>query len=204
MKRVVLLGDSIRLGYEGVVRAELADVAFVWGPAENGQHTVNLLLNFWNWVAAQQPDVLHLNAGLWDMRRVAWGETDTVVPLPRYRENVARLLALARRHTCARLIWATCTPNNQAPLDRTHRRAGLAGRSAADIEPYNRAAVEVAQAEGVLVNDLHRLVVQAGPANLLDADGVHFTPAGYETLGKAVAQIVRSQLQAPKESPHVG
>ena len=37
MKSVILIGDSIRLGYQGVVRQELAGTAQVWGPAENGR-----------------------------------------------------------------------------------------------------------------------------------------------------------------------
>lgn len=87
MKKVVLLGDSIRMGYEASVRESLAEEAFVWAPSDNGQHTVNLLLNFWAWVVPQQPDVLHLNAGLWDTRRVIRGVAGNVVPLEAYRAN---------------------------------------------------------------------------------------------------------------------
>lgn len=38
---IVLIGDSIRMGYEPVVRAALAGRATVWGPETNGGHTVN-------------------------------------------------------------------------------------------------------------------------------------------------------------------
>lgn len=194
MQRVVLLGDSIRLGYEPAARAALGDVAFVWGPPENGQHSVNLLLNFWLWVASRQPDVLHLNAGLWDMRRVAAGVDGNVVPLEIYRANVARLVALARQHTHARIIWATTTPIQAEAAARTHRRSGLAGREAADIPRYNLAACEAAREQGAVINDLHAAVCAAGATSLLDADGVHFTPAGYELLGQTVAAAVRAHL----------
>lgn len=194
MKRVVLLGDSIRLGYEATVRAELADQAFVWSPSENGQHTVNLLLNFWTWVVAQQPDVLHMNAGLWDTRRVVRNEEGNIVPLATYRENVDRLITLAKRHTKARIIWATSTPCNQDALSRGHLRLGLAGRRAADVPIYNQAAVEVAQAHGVIINDLYRLVMTTGPDRLLDPDGTHYTTEGYSTLGKAVSEVIRPCL----------
>lgn len=55
MKRILLLGDSIRLGYEPYARAMLAGTAHVLAPVENCQHTVNHLMNFWNWVAPVQP-----------------------------------------------------------------------------------------------------------------------------------------------------
>jgi lysophospholipase L1-like esterase len=194
MKRVILLGDSIRMGYEGVVRAELADAAHVWAPVENGQHSVHLLMNFWGWVVSQQPDVLHLNAGLWDMRRVVRGESEGVVSLDAYRANVARLIRLAKEHTRARIVWATTTPVNAEASERTHRQKGMAGRDAANVARYNAVAVEVARAAGVVVDDLHAVVCGAGQAALQDPDGVHFTSAGYDVLGRAVAACLRVEL----------
>jgi lysophospholipase L1-like esterase len=194
MKKVVLLGDSIRMGYEATVRAELADEAFVWGPAENGQHTVHLLLNFWQWAVQQQPDVLHMNAGAWDTRRVIRGQAGNIVPLEMYRENVARLITLARQHTGARLIWATCTWAHQEQLTRGHERMGLAGREAEDLVRYNQAAAEIAQEHGVPVNDLQSLSYNSDHTVTMQSDGVHFTEAGYQMLGKAVAAMVRREL----------
>ena len=194
MKRVVLIGDSIRMGYEGVVRSELADAAFVWAPSDNGQHTVHVLLNLWTWVIAQQPDVVHVNAGLWDARRIVRDAPDTVVPLEAYQANVARIVALTRRHTGARVIWATTTPINAAAANRTHAEKGLAGRDPADIAQYNRVAVAAALREGAAINDLHQRVGDAGPDALLSADGVHFTPEGYTRLGQAVAAAIRPHL----------
>jgi lysophospholipase L1-like esterase len=37
--------------------------------------------------------------------------------------------------------------------------------------------------------------MEAGRDRLLLDDGVHFTPKGYELLGKAVAKAIRTQLQ---------
>lgn len=182
------------MGYGGFVRADLADVAHVWAPSENGQHSVHLLLNTWSWVVSQQPDVLHMNAGLWDMRRVVRGRDGNVVPLAVYRDNVARLIALAQEHTSARVVWATTTPVNAVAADRTHLQRGLAGRDAADIERYNAAAIDVATAAGVTINDLHAVVLDAGQDSLQDGDGVHFAPAGYAVLGRAVATCVRREL----------
>lgn len=196
LPRVVLIGDSIRLGYEATVRAELAGAAHVWSPSDNGQHSVNLLLHAWQWIVCQQPAVLHLNAGMWDTRRVVRDEPGAVVPIEHYRENLRRLIALAREHTPARVIWATTTPADDGQANQTHRRANLPGRDASDIERYNAAAVEVARSLGAEVNDLYGLVMSHGPQRLRSPDGVHFTPEGYELLGGRVAESVRAVLTA--------
>lgn len=189
MKRVVLLGDSIRLSYEATVRRQLAGVASVWSPAGNGQHTVNLLLNFWTWVIAQKPDVLHMNAGLWDTRRV--GRDDgNLVPLDMYRKNIERLITLTQKHTRARIIWATTTPVDQVRADHAYAKTGSPGRNAADVPLYNSAAVEIAGRLDVEINDLYQAVLEGGPDRLLGEDGVHFTPAGSEYLGILVAKIL--------------
>ncbi len=194
MKRVVLLGDSIRLGYEGTVRAELAQEAFVWSPPENGQHSVHLLLNAWVWIMAQQPDIVHVNSGLWDTRRVLRGVPGNVVPLEQYRENVRRLIEVGQKHAGARVIWATTTPVREAAAIQGHWRKGLAGRDGSEVERYNAVAVEVARAMGARVNDLHAVVMAQGRDKMLLEDGTHYTAAGYEVLGQAVARAVRESF----------
>jgi len=194
MPRVALLGDSIRIGYEPFVRANLVEKAFVWGPVDNGQHTTNLLLNFWAWVAAQQPDVLHVNAGLWDLRIVAPGSPFRAVSLSAYRENIRNFITLTRQHTDAKIIWATITPIVNDRVHETAIQYFTAGRDAADVLVYNAAAVEVAREMGVVINDLHALVVQHRPEKLICGDGVHFTGEGYHLLGCQVASCICEQL----------
>jgi dienelactone hydrolase len=50
------------------------------------------------------------------------------------------------------------------------------------------------KAAGVPVHDLHWVVAQGGPEQLLGPDGVHFTPAGNDRLAEAVADCVLRQL----------
>jgi lysophospholipase L1-like esterase len=184
MKRVCLIGDSIRQGYEPTVRRELASVADIFAPAENGQHTVNLLLNFYNWIQQKDPDVVHIAAGGWDVRNVVRGEPGNVVPLDHYRQNVART------------IWATITPMDMAANFANHAATGHPARTAGDIEQYNAAAVAVCREQGVAVNDLYDVVDGHGPRTLLSPDGVHLDDAGYELLGKLVARKIRETLSS--------
>jgi len=194
MKKITLIGDSIRMGYEPTVRKELEGVADVWAPESNCQHTVNVLLHFNEWVVLRKPDILHMGAGAWDVRNVLRGVPGNIVPLEAYRANVARLLGLAKRFVNEKVIWATITPMNIAQNFETHAPTGHPGRTEGDIELYNAAAVEECRAAGVEVNDLYAVVQANHPNVIRSKDGVHYTPEGSVVLGKQVANVIRKHL----------
>jgi lysophospholipase L1-like esterase len=193
MKRIVLIGDSIRMGYQPVVLALMAGEADVWGPEANGSHTVNVLLNLGQWVLARQPDVVHINAGLHDLKTDCYEGRDTVVPLGHYRDNVAHILRLVREHTDAAVIWATTTPVDHDRAHAAHAGAHDFSRYNEDVLAFNAAAVEVAEEMGVPVNDLHAVIADGDPS-WLSEDGVHYSPEGYAALGRAVAEFLRPML----------
>lgn len=194
MQRILLLGDSIRLGYEPYVRGLLQGTAHVLAPVENCEHTVNLLLRFCHWVVPVQPDIIHLNAGLWDTRRITRGGSENIIPPEAYVRNVRLLVTLIREHTRARLIWATTTPVNQSDYDRVNDQRGNAGRHGPDIDLYNSLALEIMHDLKVPVNDLHGYVERTGPAALLADDGIHYTAAGSERLAEQVVSALRPLL----------
>ncbi len=185
MKQVVLIGDSIRMGYQETVRETLAGRADVWGPEQNGGTSENLLAHVEEWIVARQPDILHLNCGLHDLRK-EFGQEASVVPLDRYAENVRAILDGALTKTKATVIWALTTPVNQA----WHRERKLFERWENDVVAYNKVATDIARQRGIAVNDLFAVVMEAGRDKALLPDGVHFTPAGYALLGKAVAECI--------------
>jgi isoamyl acetate esterase len=191
MKTVLLIGDSIRMGYEATVRAALEGVAEVWSPAENGGTSRNVLAHLPEWVLSRAPDVVHLNCGLHDLRR-EFGQAESAVPLPEYRENLARIFDTIGLQTRARLVWATTTPVNE----EWHHRNKPFDRFERDVDAYNRAAREAADARGLAVDDLYAVVQAAGRDRLLLPDGVHFNPQGCTLLGNAAAACIRAQLEA--------
>ena len=69
MKRVVLIGDSIRMGYQATACRELEGLAEVWKPEQNGGTTQKVLENLDEWAIAQKPDIVHVNCGLHDLRK---------------------------------------------------------------------------------------------------------------------------------------
>jgi dienelactone hydrolase/lysophospholipase L1-like esterase len=188
--RVLLLGDSIRLGYAPLVSALLAETATVISPAPNGGDSANLLRHLEAWLAGTSPDVVHVNCGLHDLKR------DRVtgayqVPLAEYTANLRALVDRLRRATDAALVFAATTP-----IDDARHAGGGADFDLfdADVRRYNAGAAGVMRAAGVPLHDLYWVVECAGPATLLASDGVHFAPGGYERLAAAVADCVRRQL----------
>lgn len=95
---VLILGDSISMGYTPHVRSLLAGHAEVVRPEENCGPTSHGLERIEAWLGDDDWDVIHFNFGLHDMKYVDdQGErvsTDTgkvQVPLPQYEQNLPSL-----------------------------------------------------------------------------------------------------------------
>src|SRR5207248_6627895 len=106
LPKVVLIGDSIRLGYAPGVVERLAGKAVVVSSPENGGDSGNVLAHLDDWVIREQPDVVHLNCGLHDLKRSkATGRHQ--VELDRYAENLRAIVARLRKETRAGLVFAS-------------------------------------------------------------------------------------------------
>ena len=71
MKKVVLIGDSIRMGYDKYVKEALKNSAEVYYPGENCRFAEYVLRYAHEWKKAgawgDDVDLVHWNAGLWDV-----------------------------------------------------------------------------------------------------------------------------------------
>ncbi|MDE2811975.1 MAG: SGNH/GDSL hydrolase family protein [Gemmatimonadota bacterium] len=186
---VVLIGDSIRMGYQDHVISQLEGRAEVWGPKENGGDSRNVLVHLDQWVFSRQPDLVHVNCGLHDLKR-AFGAASEV-PLDEYERNVRQILQRLQRELGV-VVWATTTPVDE---NWHHQNKGF-DRLEADVEAYNAAARAVAVDLGVPIDDLFAVVEREGKARLLTQDGVHFTEEGSQLLGRVVAECVWGHLSA--------
>ena len=194
MKNIILWGDSIRIGYGATVADELQDVARVSWPAGNCEHSVRFLIDWRNWLDEARPDVLHLNCGLHDIKTIGASERQLVVPLEFYRRNLVLLLAQLRAQLpTTRLIFATTTPVIERATTAPERAFF---RYNCDIEAANASARQVAAGYDVEINDLWAVVQKQGAERMISADGVHFDAENSRILGLAVAQEIRSALQA--------
>jgi lysophospholipase L1-like esterase len=187
LPKVVLIGDSIRMGYAPLVAKGLDGKAIVVSPARNGEDSGNVLRNLDEWIIKEQPDVVHINAGLHDLKLK---DGSYQVPLVEYEKNLKTILARIRKETKAKIIFATTTPI----LDDLHaQRKASFDRLEADVQKYNAVAVSLMKQAGVPINDLHKLVESRGREKLIGGDGTHYTPEGYAVLAAAVTDnVVRS------------
>jgi lysophospholipase L1-like esterase len=190
---VVLIGDSIRLGYAPFVAERLKGRAEVISVPENGGDSGNVLKHLDEWAIALKPKVVHFNAGLHDLK-LDPKSGQHQVELESYRKNLAEISRRLVRETSARLIFATSTP----VLDERHNAVKPFHRREADVEAYNRAAIDVLSKPPVFaVNDLHAAASRQGLETALLADGVHFTDAAYRALAALVVAQVEKALADP-------
>jgi acyl-CoA thioesterase-1 len=199
-KRLLILGDSISIGYTPIVQKMLLGEMAVLRPMrgerpENCSGTTFGLPNIERWLQIDggKWDVIHFNWGLHDLKHMkADGKTasDSAEDPPQvtvevYEKQLREIVAKLKT-SGAKLIFATTTPVPDEPMK--------VYRSNADVIRYNEAALRVMKENDVIVNDLYSLVrprmkeLQIQPAN------VHFTPAGSEVLATAVVKAVRTAL----------
>lgn len=181
LPNVLLIGDSISMGYTTTVRQALAGKANVYRIWENGGDTGRGLVQLDKWLADMKWAAIHFNFGLHDLKYLdPAGKYDVkngkqVASTEHYAQNLAEL-AKRFKATGAKLIFATTTP---VPADS-------AGRIENDDVKYNAAAVKVMTETGITVDDLGALA-KAHQAEWQLPKNVHFNPLGYQALGDQVA-----------------
>ena len=189
LPRVLLIGDSISVGYTLPTRKALEGVANVHRIPFNGSDTGVALQNLEAWLAAtgseKKWDVIHFNWGLHDLKHWKDNKLDLVGPqvnpLPQYEKNLGEIIGKLKA-TGAKLIFATTTPVPE----------GSDGRIAKDELAYNEAAMRVMKANEVPVDDLHAII--AAQPTLQREKNVHFTSEGYQALAAQVAAEIKKLL----------
>jgi len=193
---VVLVGDSIRLGYAPLVAKRLAGKARIVSPEPNGGDSANVLANLDQWVTREKPLLVHLNCGLHDLKLDKQTKRHQVELAP-YEANLREIVRRVRS-TGATIVFANTTPIEDA---RHAKRGAGFDRTEADVQRYNGVAERVMRDTGVTVHDLHWLVRHHDAGKMLGADGTHYTPAANEVLAEAVADCIGRQLKVLRYRP---
>ncbi len=184
LPRVLLIGDSISIGYTIPVRQLLQGKANVLRAPENCGPTTRGLERLDKWLDVGKLDVIHFNHGLHDLIVVPETKTHRV-DVKSYEANLQKIVARLKQ-TGAKLIWASTT----AVVDGPGRR-----RANKDVAEYNDAALRVMKAEGIEIDDLYAaLMGNPDREKITTPDGTHFTADGAEFLAKAVADSIAKAL----------
>jgi len=195
LRRVLIIGDSISIGYTAGTRERLEGVANVHRIPGNAGHTGMGLKGLDKWLAPKHGswDLIHFNWGLWDLcyrhpESKNQGNRDkvkgTLTHTPEvYAKNLEAIVERLEK-TGATLIFATTTPVPE----------GEAGRKVGDDTIYNDAARVVMKKHGIEICDLHAVMADKMDRYGKKPGDVHFTDEGSEVLAEAVARKIREAL----------
>jgi hypothetical protein len=199
LPHVLIIGDSISIGYTPYVTEMLKDKAIVKHNDGNAQHTSTGLKLLDQWIGTTKWDVIHFNWGLWDLcyrnpESKVQGNRDKVkgtvtTSIEQYERQLDQL-ALRLKNTGATLIWAHTTVVPE----------GEAGRVVGDDVKYNEVAARVMKKHGIVINDLHTLTKGFAPDLFAGPGNVHYAKDGYRKIAAQVADTIRTALKG-RQSP---
>jgi hypothetical protein len=185
MKKIKLLGDSIRLGYQAKVTDLLTGKATVTGPEENCRFSAYTLFNLSAWVPDDDYDVIQWNNGQWDTCHMPDGKTHT--PLATYLEFQERIATILLKKT-KRLIFATTTP----VWPEQFAGGSIHPRRNEDITEYNSAATNLLKNLGIEITDLHSPIAE-DLKRYISEDMVHLTEEGINQCAKIVVEQIENK-----------
>ncbi len=178
MKKIVLLGDSIRMmGYGPHIPALLGDDYTVWQPEDNcrfASYTLRMLFDYRNVI--EGADVIHWNNGLWDTCDL-FGD-GAFTPIETYVAQLKRIAGILKTYAPT-VIFATTTVPHPNMCGHTWER----------IQAYNKAAVEALVPMGILINDLYPLVAD-DYKHMICEDLIHLSPEGSLLVARRVAACI--------------
>ncbi len=191
LPRVLLLGDSISIGYTLPVRELLRGIATVHRPAASCGSTAKALENIDKWLGDGRWDVIHFNFGIEDAK--------DGVSLRQYQANLKRLVRRMKR-TGTQLIWASTTPIPNGLLLRLRNPKTALSLSDKVIREYNIAACRIAQENQIAINDLYAFALPL-LSDLQKPNDFEFTVEGSERLAEQVAATVCKALGRSGREP---
>ena len=189
MKSVLLIGDSIRMGYDKAVKKTLEGKADVYFPQENcrfASYVLRYIHEYKSLVESGDVDVLHWNAGLWDCLRLFGEEPHT--PIDVYAYYIDRICVRIKKFFPeSKVIFATSTGVQSEKMSDNFKRYNE------EIEKYNEAAVNVVKKYGFEINDLY--AISSSLPDDAHSDPVHYyTKIGTETFANAVLSHILPAL----------
>ena len=175
LPRALLIGDSVSRGYTQATRKALKGKANVHRAPANCGPTATGLKKLDIWLGDGKWDVIHFNFGIHDRN----------TPLPDYTQRLEELVERMEK-TGATLIWASTTPIPNDPSKK---------QTAASIVERNQAAATIMKMHHIATDDLFTAVTPH-LERLQNPNDVHFNAAGYDFLGKRVADSIQQVLSS--------
>jgi len=193
LPKVLIIGDSISIGYMRALPGLLKDKAAVRHNPGNAGHTGMGLARLEKYIGDTKWNVIHYNWGLWDLcyrnpKSRTQGRRDKINgklthTLDQYGANLREIVKRLKA-TDAKLIWASTTPVPD----------GEAGRIKGDELKYNAVAAKIMTANNIPINDLHAHMTRR-LKDFQKHGNVHFDAAGSKYLAEKVAASILEALK---------
>ena len=196
MKSIILIGDSIRMGYDKYIEKSLAGVAKVYYPEENCRFASYVLRYLHEWKSnggwPNDADLVHWNAGLWDVLEL-FGD-GPITTKDAYADAISRIEKRIRLlFPNAKQVFATSTTVDEAGYGESFKRHNSI------IREYNAIAKKVLSSRDVVINDLEALTESLTPD--CRSDMTHFyTEKGTEAVGGRVLSVICDELDIEHKS----
>ncbi|AUC21512.1 hypothetical protein BTO15_05075 [Polaribacter sejongensis] len=186
LPNVLLMGNSVSIGYTPFVREQLEGVANVYRIPDNGGSTLDMFENQELWLGDTHWDVIHFNWGLHDLKYLLNNNLNLngtqVVPVDEYAVNMDSIVKILQP-TADNLIFATTS----------YVPSGAGGRKRGDEVTYNTAALSVmANYPEILIDD--QFTTTLNNLSEQNTNDVHFNLAGRERQGIQAAEKIKEAL----------
>ncbi len=193
LPNVLLIGDSISIGYMIPARKQLQGIANVWRPPTNCGPSTTGVNAIDKWLGDRKWDVIHFNFGLHDLKYMGPNNENLADPAAKTSHQqvppddyAANLTKIAKRlkETGATVIWRETTPTPE----------GCKGRVPGDSKKYNEVAAKVMKEIGGIETDaMFEFALKHAEQRKAN---VHYSAAGSAKLAEQVARSVKAALES--------
>jgi hypothetical protein len=194
LPRVLLIGDSISIGYTLPLREALKGKANLHRPATNCGPSNRGVASLEDWLkvgGSDKWDVIQFNHGLHDIRHFSDPENKKPVGATEghrqvleeeYEKNLRTIVARLKK-TGAKLIWRNTTPVPE----------GASGRVPGDEVRYNEIAKKIMEEHQIPIDDMYAFCLPR-LKEIQKPKDVHFTDAGSKILADYTAKMIVEAL----------
>ena len=185
LPRVLIIGDSISIGYTPRVRKLLKGKANVHRPKTNCRWSAYGNEKILDWIGNSKWDLIHFNFGLWDW--YGWKQPNKSTP-ESYAKNLEGVVEKLKS-TGAKLVFAVTTPPCIGPEKKVQFIV-----SDKRAESFNRSALAVMGKNNITINDLYSLIGNNRKQYQRGENDVHYNEAGRDLLATKVAKVIDREL----------
>lgn len=185
MKKVVLIGDSIRIcGYGPIMKMYLPEDIDLYQSFDNARFSkYTLRMLFDDRVNIEGADVIHWNNGEWDICKL-YGDDKPFTPLNEYLQDMEKIADILLKYG-KKVIFSTSTPVRKENPYNDNKV----------IEEYNNAVSKMLKKKGVIVNDLYAIISKDIEKYIMGGnDNIHLTVAGSKVAAESISKVIKENL----------